>query len=219
MHRPAAEWSPLVSSALSGIGGIPTELLSDDRVSLLCGYLELVSRWGERHDLTAARSDEEFVDLFVADAALLAIHADSSSWVDVGTGAGAPGLPLVLLRPDLAMTLVEPRAKRVALLRTAVGSFAPEVEIRRGRSEGLAAQSFDVAVSRATLPPAQWLAEGARIARQRVWLLVARAEPPELPGWRADLDLDYRWPLTGVERRAVRFTRDGDCSVSTHRQV
>lgn len=208
MPRSASEWSLLVSRALSGEGGLAVQGATAAAVEALGQYLALVSEWGDRHDLTAARGDAELVDLFVADAAVLAGHATPGSWVDVGSGAGAPGLPLALLRPDLTMTLVEPRAKRVAFLRTAVGTFAPGVTVQRSRSEGLPDLSHDVALSRATLPPAEWLAEGARIARREVWVLLAQAEPPALPGWRADRDLAYRWPLTGVERRAVRFVRE-----------
>lgn len=205
MPRTAAEWSALVTRALSGMPTEVAALGTTDRVEALGRYLALVEEWGARHDLTAARNDEELVDLFVADAALLAAHRSDGTWVDIGSGAGAPGLPLALFCPELAMTLVEPRGKRVAFLRTAVGTFAPLVTVRRARSEELAAASFDVAVSRATLPPADWLREGARIARREIWLLVAQVEPPALPGWQADLDLRYRWPLTGFERRAVRL--------------
>jgi 16S rRNA (guanine527-N7)-methyltransferase len=205
MPRTAAEWSALVTRALSGMATEVAALGTTDRVEALGRYLALVEEWGARHDLTAARNDEELVDLFVADAALLGAHRSDGTWVDIGSGAGAPGLPLALFCPELAMTLVEPRAKRVAFLRTAVGTFAPLVTVRRARSEDLAAASFDVAVSRATLPPSEWLGEGARLARREIWLLVAQVEPPGLPGWQADLDLRYRWPLTGFERRAVRL--------------
>jgi 16S rRNA (guanine527-N7)-methyltransferase len=210
MTRSAPEWSVLVSRALSGLDCVPAELAAEDRIETLCRYLELVTHWGRRHDLTAARSDEELVDLFVADAAVLAAHVAPGNWVDVGSGAGAPGLPLALLRPELDVTLVEPRVKRVAFLRTAVGTFASHVKIQRTRVEALANESFDVAVSRATLPVAEWLRQAARIARSQIWLLVAQAEPPGLPGWRADLDLAYRWPLTGMQRRAIRLRRASD---------
>jgi hypothetical protein len=65
----------------------------------------------------------------------------------------------------------------------------------------------DVAISRATLPPPLWLREGARIAKRSVWVLLGQDEPPSLPSWHLDLDLNYDWPLTGGRRRAVRYTR------------
>jgi 16S rRNA (guanine527-N7)-methyltransferase len=101
--------------------------------------------------------------------------APGGRWVDVGSGIGAPGLPLALLAPGVDVTLVEPRAKRVSFLRTAIGTLGLDnVRVERSRSDVLAARSFDVAISRATMPPPDWLAEGARLSRQRVWVLLAR---------------------------------------------
>src|SRR5580698_3967292 len=90
----------------------------DDRArGHLATWLALLQQWNARIDLPAARSDDELVDLMLADALLLAprLPADARV-VDVGTGAGAPGLALALLRPDLRVTLVEPLGKRAAFL-------------------------------------------------------------------------------------------------------
>jgi 16S rRNA (guanine527-N7)-methyltransferase len=180
--------------------------------------LDQVVTWNARIDLTAARNERELVDLYLADALVLAVHGvalrtgpAAESWIDVGSGAGAPGLVLSLLRPELALTLVEPRKKRVAFLRTAVGgaSIARPCTIIDGRSDEVPDGGHDVAVSRATFAPAEWLAEGARLARRTVWVLIARAEPPALTGWQLSRQVDYEWPLTGVARQALAFTRTG----------
>lgn len=178
-----------------------------DTVRGLAALLDRVVEWNDKVDLTAARGDDELVDLFVADAAVVArLHGPGDeAWVDVGSGAGAPGLPLAMLTGS-RFTLVEPKEKRVAFLRTAVGALGLEhVTVRRDRSSAVSAASFDVAISRATLEPAEWLAEGARIARHSVWVLVARTAPPMLDGWRVDRDESYTLPLTGVPRRALRY--------------
>jgi len=100
--------------------------------------------------------------------------------------------------------LIEPREKRVAFLRTAVGSLArADISVSRARSDAFPAASCEVAVSRATLPPPEWVAEGARLATSRLWLLLAKAGPPEVGTRRVIADVRYQWPLTGAERRAV----------------
>ena len=77
-------------------------------------WLDLLAEWNARMDLTAARTEDERIDLMLADALALAPRiAEGARVVDVGTGAGAPGLALALLRPDLETTLVEPLTKRV----------------------------------------------------------------------------------------------------------
>jgi 16S rRNA (guanine527-N7)-methyltransferase len=148
----------------------------------------------------------------LADALFLAGRIDrGASVVDVGSGAGAPGLPLAFARPDLVVTLVEPKQLRVATIRSAIGRAGrPGPRVVRARGDELVrrAERFDVAISRATLPPPEWLELGARLAPDGdVWVLLAQAEMPSLAGWSAAEDLPYRWPLTARERRAVRYRR------------
>jgi 16S rRNA (guanine527-N7)-methyltransferase len=175
----------------------------------LCAYCDLAVAWNQRVDLTAARSADELVDLLLADALAISSARPGQAgerWFDVGSGIGAPGIPLALLSP-LEMTLIEPRTKRVAFLRTAVGSLArPDITVSRSRSDEFAAASCEVAVSRATLPPPEWLKEGARLATGSVWLLLAKAGVPDLDGRDVLTDLSYSWPLTGAQRRAVCVT-------------
>lgn len=178
----------------------------------LGAWAERVVAWNQRMDLTAARSVEELVDLLVADAAALSAElgdAEGLSCVDVGSGAGAPGLALALLVPTLEMTLVEPKSKRVAFLRSTLAVVARnDVKVERARSEELPSQGWDLAVSRATFDPTRWREEGARLARRRVWVMLAQRDPPDLDGFRIARDLEYVWPLTGIERRAIAYERD-----------
>lgn len=172
-------------------------------------WVELVADWNQRIDLTAARSDEELVDLMVADSTLLAAElARDQRVVDVGSGAGAPGLPLALMRSDLHVTLVEPMQKRAALLRLVKGQNpTAKLAVFQGRGEAIRGR-FDVAISRATLPPAEWLELGTRLADE-VWVMLAAQEPPERPGWTIVKDRPYTWPLTGAARRAVAYRAAG----------
>jgi len=196
-------WLPRIERCLGALGS-PTELPT---LRLLAEVLDRVVEWNQKVDLTAARDADELVDLFVADAAVVArLHDErGETWVDVGSGAGAPGLTIALLT-GASLTLVEPKDKRVAFLRTLVGVLALDrVRVERARSDALASQRFDVAISRATLEPPDWLREGTRIARRATWVLLAKGEAPSAKGWRIDRDEGYALPLTGAPRRAVRY--------------
>lgn len=177
------------------------------RETTVFAWIDLVRTWNAKIDLTAARTEQELVDLLLADAAMLAARLpEGARLVDVGTGAGAPGLGVALLRPDVHATLVEPLQKRVAFLRTAQGALAlKNISVLRARGEELATKgtTFDVAVSRATLSPEDWLALGRQLAPS-VWVLLARGEAP---AGAIDEDVRYEWPLTRAERRAVRYGR------------
>jgi len=173
-------------------------------------WLERLVEWNARMDLTAARSTEQLVDLMLADALMLSRLVPSGARVvDVGTGAGAPGLALAVLRSDLRLTLVEPLRKRASFLRTAVGVLGrTDVVIEPTRAERLVGRAaYDVALSRATFPPAEWVALGAKLVGRdgSVWALLAREDPPAWPGAVIEEDVAYAWPLTGAPRRAVRY--------------
>lgn len=190
--------------------------VSGEPATAVQAWLDLLRQWNARMDLTAARSDDELVDLMVADAAVLARRAPSllvpegARVIDVGAGAGAPGLALALLRPDLRITLVEPLAKRVSFLRTVIGTLGrTDVALVRERVEDTVARSpdaWDVAISRATLAPSAWLPAALALA-PTAWTLLAREEPPVVDGAALEEDVAYAWPLTGAARRAVRHVR------------
>jgi 16S rRNA (guanine527-N7)-methyltransferase len=212
----AADFRPRVERLFSAFGrhdggDAPSELTRQ-----AIRFAELVATWNERVDLTAARDPDELVDLLFADAAaILAARASAppgsepAAWLDVGSGMGAPGVALALFEPGMAVTLVEPRVKRVAFLRTLLHELGrADIAIERSRSETLPDGSCDVAVSRATLSPAAWLKEGGRLARRDVWVLLAREPEPEAPGWEIAKSFEYVWPLTGMMRRAVQYRRN-----------
>jgi len=210
-----AGFSPLISAVAQGLDAT----LSQEATTRIVAWLDLLATWNAKVDLTAARSVEELVDLMLADAFVLARHEKPGKNVlDVGSGAGGPGLALYLARPDLALTLVEPLQKRVSFLRTVAGNLGSSdkggsLRVVRARADDLvrAGATFATAISRATLPPEEWLRLGAQLVTPEggMWALLAREPPPRLSGWEVQIDERYRWPLTGAERRAIRYVRAG----------
>ncbi len=208
-----AEQSPSISRIRSVLCELsPEHAKNDSTLSALSTWLTLLREWNRKINLTAARSDDELCDLFVADAAVLhcARHeaGPSEHWLDVGTGAGAPGLAMAVLDPTLSIDLAEPNAKRVAFLRHVIGRLGlTRAKVLGGRAEDLPPSMADDVVSRATWSPEAWLARGMPLTRQRLWMLLARED------WRAGSDCvivydrTYRWPLTGAQRRVVAVTR------------
>jgi len=185
--------------------------LPDVAARALGTWLDRMVEWNARIDLTAARSVGELVDLMLADALVLSKHVpEGARVVDVGAGAGAPGLALGILRPDLAVTLVEPLAKRTAFLRTVLAAIdRTDVTVLGQKGEPLAqaGTAFDVAISRATLGPPAWLALGAQLVKPGgdVWVLLAK-EPAPAGGAMEQADThEYTWPGTSANRRAVRY--------------
>jgi 16S rRNA (guanine527-N7)-methyltransferase len=201
-----AKLGPLVDRAVNVLGAT---LEGRSRASI-DAWLALLQTWNARIDLTSARSPEVLVDLMLADAIVLSRRIEPGARVvDVGAGAGAPGLALALLRPDVRVTLVELNGKRASFLRTVIGTVdRTDVALVRARAESLAGRrAWDVAVSRATLPPTEWLDLATRLAAPggAVWLLLSKETPPSHERAQLAETVAYEWPLTRASRVAARY--------------
>lgn len=177
----------------------------------LAAWLAEMVVWNRQLDLTAARSTDELADLMLVDGLVLAARIPKGlTVVDIGTGAGAPGLALAIARPDLRVTLIEPLAKRVAFLRTVLAAIGREdVNLLRMKMHELRTR-FDVALARATFPPPEWLVRSVDVVSVpdgSTWVLLAKEPAPEDPDMQLAEDVAYTWPSTGVARRAVRYTK------------
>lgn len=117
----------------------------------LVRFLELVRKWNKVYNLTKILSDERMVVEHVLDSLSILPVLQPPNIIDVGTGAGFPGLPIAIVNPALRMTLLDSSHKRCAFLRQAVIDLAlPNVDIVCARVEQFVpAAPYDTAVSRA----------------------------------------------------------------------
>ncbi|WP_242882923.1 16S rRNA (guanine(527)-N(7))-methyltransferase RsmG [Actinomadura litoris] len=124
---------------------------------------------------------------------------DGAQVVDVGSGAGLPGIVLAIVRPDLRVTLLEPLLRRTTFLDECVELLGlPNVEVRRARAEEVAKEfSMDVATARAVAPL-------DRLAKWALPLLRPGGELLALKGERAAAELEEARPV--LKRFGVRTT-------------
>lgn len=198
--------APAVEALVARIEGPAS--LPPDPAGALVPYVALVAEWNARTNLTGAKTPVDLAEILCVDAleaAAPALVPSGARLVDVGSGGGAPALPLALLRDDLTVVLVEPLRKRVAFLRTAVGSLglAGRVRVVEGRVDvddpRVPGGPFDVASSRATFAPGTWCQVGAALApRVLVHLGAEPFEPP--PGLPVRARRSYALPSTGAPR-------------------
>ncbi len=124
----------------------------------LAAYFDLLIQANERMNLTAITAPDEAADKHFVDSLLaLAYIPQGASCIDVGTGAGFPGIPLLIARPDLRMTLLDSLNKRVAFLQETLAALGLTAACIHARAEDAAKSPphrgvYDIALSRAVAP-------------------------------------------------------------------
>lgn len=125
----------------------------DGAISAMCAYGALLLEKNEITNLTAIRDPEGVARLHFLDCAALLKAADFAGRrvLDVGSGAGFPGVPLRILCPTMELTMVDSVGKKMDFVREACAAIGVQAECRWGRIEEMPElrESFDIAVSRA----------------------------------------------------------------------
>ena len=179
----------------------------------------LLREENERQNLVSKASLEQFWLRHVADSAQLIRFAPSptASWVDLGSGAGFPGLVVALLHEG-AVTLIEERRLRIDFLHRAAQVLGVVAEIVGARVERAPARKYDVISARAFAPLGRLLDLGTSFStRKTLWVLPkgrnAESELEDLgPSWQGDFRLEasltdaQAWIIVaeGVQRKAGR---------------
>ena len=132
--------------------------IGEERIGQFSTYSSLLKEWNENINLTAIVDDDGIAVKHFLDSVLPLAHVkveEGASLADVGTGAGFPGLPIKILRPDLRVTLIDSLQKRIRFLDAVCKDLdLKDVTCVHGRAEELGKDSsyreqFDVLVSRA----------------------------------------------------------------------
>jgi 16S rRNA (guanine527-N7)-methyltransferase len=177
--------------------------LPDGAAAGIADYLSELLRWNLRVNLTGEADIAELVGRHLPDSFVVASLCPSGSRVvDVGSGAGLPAVPFAMVRPDCSVTMVEPRAKRVAFLHTVLRQAKlGSISVVRGRVEELEMGDFDFAVSRATFRPEEWIGIAKQLVRPRgrAVVLSSRAIDGSLVG--AELEGERSYGGSGAAHR------------------
>ena len=193
-HVDPARIAELLAPFLQSPPG-PPACLTEAQVGQVSAYLDLLLRWNARINLTAVRDPESMVtrhfgESFFAVRQLLREQEAGSRKqeagvraIDLGSGAGFPGLPLKILAPALALTLIESSQKKAAFLKEAVRSLAlTDVDVFAGRGEDFPSTA-DLVTLRAVERYERTLGTAARLVAPggRLALLIGSAQAAHTP--------------------------------------
>jgi len=175
-------------------------------------YLALLLKWNARVNLTAIREPEGIIRRHFVECIQFAQNLpalpEGAALLDYGSGAGLPGIPVAICRPELRVTLAESQQKKATFLREAARSLGLNIEIFNGRVENMPP---DRIFSVVTLRAVDKMIQACRTALSRVategWMVpfatqsTATAIKTALPGvdWFSDL------PLRGSDQALVLF--------------
>jgi 16S rRNA (guanine527-N7)-methyltransferase len=174
-------------------------------------YLALIVRWNARTNLTAVREESAIIERHFVEciACAQALPQGIASLLDFGSGAGFPGIPVALCRPEIAVTLAESQGKKAAFLREAMRVLGLAASVHSARAEEIAGP-FDCVTLRAVDRMEVAIAAAAKLVRRGGWL-APMTTGAELVKVKAAAGSDFEWMeamrLPCSEDRVLAFGR------------
>lgn len=147
----------------------------------LLDYLSLIQKWNKVYNLTAVREVENMLNHHLLDCLAVVPHvAAARTLIDVGSGAGLPGIPLALALPQMQITLLEANHKKAAFLRQAAIELGlAHVDVVCERVEAWRSPArFDVVISRAFSALPEFLAAAGRLCANAGTIIAMKGVHP-----------------------------------------
>jgi 16S rRNA (guanine527-N7)-methyltransferase len=125
--------------------------VDEDKVEQLLAFINLIEKWNKTYNLTAIKTKQDMVKLHLLDSLTVIPYLEGNQIIDIGTGAGLPGIPLAICLPDTAFTLLDSNAKKTRFVQQAVLELKlTNVQIIHSRSEEYQpAQLYSTVLTRA----------------------------------------------------------------------
>jgi 16S rRNA (guanine527-N7)-methyltransferase len=147
------------------------ERLDEAAISQLSAYISLILRWNTRVNLTAIHDEDGIVMRHIIESIEVSDRMPDGirSLLDFGSGAGLPGIPIAICRPEIGVTLAESQNKKAAFLMEAVRVLGLNSKVHSGRAEELKSQ-FDCVTLRAVDKMAAAVNAATRLVAPKGWL-------------------------------------------------
>ncbi len=142
--------------------------LGEPQCQQLIVYLENLAKWNEVYNLTAIKSYTKMLSHHIADSLSIAPYMQGQRILDVGTGAGLPGIPLAIMYPDKQFTLLDSVGKKIRFLREIVRKLSlTNVTLVESRVENFSCPDlFDIIVARAVATVSTIVQQSAHVLRR-----------------------------------------------------
>ena len=194
----------------AGLEALGLPLAGAQRAGLLA-YVALLAKWNRAYNLTAVREPREMVSRHLLDSLAVAPHLSGTRLVDVGSGAGLPGIPLALACPERTVVLLDSNGKKTRFMTQAAAELGlGNVSVVHSRVEAYAPEPrFDLVISRAFASLADMLRTTAHLVTAQGRFLAMKgaypaAELEALPeGFVLEEAIRLRVPGLDAERHLI----------------
>ncbi|VAX12073.1 16S rRNA (guanine(527)-N(7))-methyltransferase [hydrothermal vent metagenome] len=200
---------PLADRLAGGLEKIGLELDSAVQAKLLA-YLDLLAKWNRIYNLTAVRKPEQMLARHLFDSLVIHSFLRGPQILDVGSGAGLPGIPLALACPGYDFTLLDSNSKKTRFITQAAAELGlSNVTVVQSRIDAYTTAGFDTIVSRAFSSLAEFAravqprlaADGILLAMKGVYPGTELAELPSL--FRLEKNIKLQVPDLDAERNLL----------------
>jgi 16S rRNA (guanine527-N7)-methyltransferase len=174
MKEPAESVASRLNDSLAAVG---LDTLDEATVTRFAAYCALLLRWNARTNLTAVRDEDGILSRHFVEsiACARALPLGIATLLDFGTGAGFPGIPIALCRPEIAVTLAESQGKKAAFLQEAVRTLGLSAKVHAARAESLTTR-FDCVTLRAVDQMPKALQAATDLVASTGWLALLSTE-------------------------------------------
>ncbi len=174
---------------------------SEESCAKMLAYRKLLEHWGKTINLTAVMHPSEMITRHLLDSLSIATYVQEQNVVDMGTGAGLPGIPLAIMQPWQSWCLVDTNGKKVSFLREAVRQLKLQnVQVVKSRIENFKPEFLFPAATARAFASLSEIADNAAGLRQpggQVWAMKGRYPTAELE------NLPPAYSVVGVRKLLV----------------
>lgn len=189
--------------------------LSDEQKQQLLNYLALLHKWNKVYNLTSVRDPQLMLTRHILDSLSLFPYLDCNSLLDVGSGAGLPGIPVAIGFPQMAVTLIDSNIKKTRFLQQVKAELKlNNVTVVHGRVEQLDLPRFEIVTARAFATIAEIIDLAARHCDDAGSMVLMKGVYPEQElaelgnGFKVKDIVALSVPGEQAERHLVRLIKD-----------
>ena len=183
---------------------------NSEEINVLEKYAELILKWNSTRNLVSRNTNKEQITEHIFDCACITPFLDESEILDVGTGAGLPGIVVSILKSEKKVTLLEPNQKKVSFLTHVQAELGlTNLKIEKGRVENLKKIKDKIIVTRAVMEPEKLLTSLPKSNKKfKIIMMVSEPKLDLGPDWKVKYSVSEAQNLLQKKRGFLNITNN-----------